>query len=283
MSNFEFGKEAAFEEMIEYADAGYGLEDLVDLATETINDDEVMNKIASEEDFDFQLGVEAFCHEFMAKTASLMAEYDTSELDELEKIAFILDELYEDFFLKEANKGDRMAQSGQLSPEAIKRMYSGQSSAAPTDRQKRIAELKAKVTGAENPGGASDYSDRAMKSRGHQIPTARVEAIRAKGGDKAVNRAWAANDQRAVNEGRARAGTHANQQTKGIGDKIKGLATKRNAGIAGATAGTLALAAGGRHLYKKRQARKAQEQGQQKAASEIDHAVAILQEAGLLD
>lgn len=204
MSNFEFGKEAAFEEMIEYADAGYGLEDLVDLATETINDDQVMNKIASEEDFDFQLGVEAFCHEFMAKTASLMGEYDTSELDELDKIAFVLEKIAEN------KEPGRFAKAREYLGEKVQ-------------------------------GGANRMSQAVATS-------------------KKDGKAWR------------------NRAAKFIADNPKTSV----GGAAALTAGTITGAGlGARHLYRKRQAAKAQ--GQNKQASEIDYAVAILQDAGLLD
>ncbi|MGI9527020.1 MAG: hypothetical protein ACR2MS_07930 [Weeksellaceae bacterium] len=205
MSNFEFGKEAALNEMIEYADAGYGLEDLVDLATETINDDQVMNKIASEEDFDFQLGVEAFCHEFMAKTASLMGEYDTSELDELDKIAFVIEKIAED------KKKGIFGRGVDAVGEGLARVGRGVAYGAASPGDGRIAKMR---------NAAANFANKNQKSVG--------------------------------------------------------------AATLAAGAGTLAAGGlGARKLYKKRQAAKAQ--GQNKQASEIDHAVAILQEAGLLD
>lgn len=92
MSNFNFGKEAALNELAEMIDDGATMQDVMEVIEGTLGNQE---KVASEEDMDFRLGLEAVCHDFLAKTASLYGEYDASELDENEQAFVVFEKVAE--------------------------------------------------------------------------------------------------------------------------------------------------------------------------------------------
>jgi hypothetical protein len=97
--SFEFGKEAAYADFVEMALDGAGFSDVIGAVNNTLNDD--LEKIASEEEFDYKLGVDAACYEFLKVANEIYGEYDTEGVSDEEILDAILMKIAKDERSKE--------------------------------------------------------------------------------------------------------------------------------------------------------------------------------------
>ena len=91
MSAFEFGKEAAFDELLGYADNGASVAEILEIVDITVNQD--IDKYASEEESDFRLGIETMCHGLVKTAGDIYGTYDTSDSTEGEILLAVFEKL----------------------------------------------------------------------------------------------------------------------------------------------------------------------------------------------
>lgn len=94
MSNFGFGKEAAYADFVEMAEDGAGFSYVMEAIQNTLSED--LEKNASEEDLDGRLGVESACYQFLKVANDVFGEFDTSDSSDEEILDVVLMKIAEE-------------------------------------------------------------------------------------------------------------------------------------------------------------------------------------------
>jgi hypothetical protein len=155
MSNFNFGKEAALNELAELIDDGATMSDVLEVIESTLGD---QTKVASEDDMDFRLGLEATCHDFLAKTAGLYGEFDASELDENEQAYVVFEKVAEGW-------KDSLKEKASKASEYAK----GRASAGSAQAQRPVKALAAKMLDGQEVGSRRARVGAAMSRNSGRI------------------------------------------------------------------------------------------------------------------
>jgi len=91
MSYFNEGQSDAFDQLVDLANAGYGVSESLSIINNTLG--EGIGKHASQSDISYALGVEDVCYEFLKTASDIAGAYDID--DDHEYMVSVLDSMYE--------------------------------------------------------------------------------------------------------------------------------------------------------------------------------------------
>lgn len=92
--SFEIGKEAAYADFVALAEDGAGFTDVINAVRNTL--DQELEKNASAEDVDVQLGIESACYQFLKVANEIYGEYDVEDASDEEILDAVLMKIAEE-------------------------------------------------------------------------------------------------------------------------------------------------------------------------------------------